>query len=97
MRFVVACLTCALVVACGGAPRGGGPAAATLEPATVTDCAGACDRVAQCWQAQYGQADATGDRAECETRCAAKSADDQASYAAAIGAETSCPKILDQP
>ena len=87
---------CALLVACGGAPRGSSRAA-TLAPATVTDCAGACDRVAQCWQAQYGQADAEGDRAACATRCAAKPEADQASYAAAIGAETSCPAILDLP
>jgi hypothetical protein len=91
-----ALITCALLAACGGAPRGPSRAA-TLEPATVTDCAGACDRVAQCWRAQYGQADAEGDRAECATRCAAKPEADQASYAAAIGAETSCPAILDLP
>lgn len=96
MNHVVTALACALLLACGGASHGGS-AAATLEPATVTDCDGACDRVARCWQAQYGQADAEGDRAECATRCAAKSEADQASYAAAVGAETSCPKILDQP
>lgn len=95
MHRVAALLACALLASCGGPPKGTANAAATLPPATVTDCAGACDRVAQCWQAQYGQADAEGDRAECATRCAAKPEADQASYAAAVGAETSCPTLLD--
>jgi hypothetical protein len=94
MHRVAAVLVSALLASCGGPPKGGA-AAATLEPATVTDCAGACDRVARCWQAQYGQADAEGDRAECLTRCAAKPETDQASAAAAVGAETSCPTLLD--
>ena len=97
MKTLALVASLVLVVGCGGSKpaASSSAAAATIEPGEATDCAGACARVALCWQRQYGQQDASGDRAECEATCASKPEADQQAYAAAIAAETSCPKILD--
>lgn len=95
MKSLIAVVGSLLLAGCGGARPTGSAAVAAIEPGEVSDCAGACDRVARCWQLQYGQADAEGDRAECATRCAGIAAPEQASYFAANGAATTCKAVLD--
>lgn len=95
MKHLTILIAAIFLGACGGAKPRTSAAAATIPPGEPSGCEGACDRVAQCWQAQYGQADAEGDRSDCEARCMNKTADEQAAYAQAMAAETSCPAILD--
>lgn len=92
---LLAAVVASVLLGCGGAQSKPFDASARIEPGEPAGCAGACARVEECWHRQYGQADAEGDRAECETRCQARTEDEQRAYAEAMAAETSCPKILD--
>lgn len=95
MKLMFVIVAAVMLAACGGSRTGVKAPPTTLEVGSATDCAGACDRVARCWQKQYGQDDATGDRAECMKTCTSKPAPDQEAYAKAVSAETSCVAILD--
>lgn len=95
IRTVVATLTLALLAfGCGGAKPKPNAADVKLPVGTATNCAEACDRLAQCWQKQMGQQDASGDKAQCITECEAKAPDVQQSYIATMAAEPSCTAIL---
>ncbi|MCE9578796.1 MAG: hypothetical protein K8W52_37070 [Deltaproteobacteria bacterium] len=95
MKHLTILIATILLCACGGAKAKPSAATATIPPGEPNGCEGACERVAQCWQAQYGQADADGDRSTCEARCMNKTEEEQATYAKAMAAETRCPAILD--
>jgi hypothetical protein len=94
MKFVSSILA-VMALGCGSSRPTTSAPTSTLAPGQATDCAGACERFATCWTKQYGQADASGDRAECEARCAKKPEAEQQAYVSRTAAETSCVKILD--
>ena len=100
LTVVLAALACSLLVACGGGKPSKPTTAtskgvATLEPGEVKSCEDACERVAQCWQKQYGQDDTGTERRDCESRCMTKTEAEQETYLEAMAAEQSCVKLLD--
>lgn len=103
ITVIVSALACALLFGCGGS-KSGKPTtgtsgqdkgAATLAPGEVKSCEDACERVAQCWQRQYGQDDTGTERRDCESRCMTRTAAEQETYFQAMATETSCVKLLD--